>query len=135
MLEVVDNQLRLDFAIKFLIRYDEDSSWPACILWTDEAHFKLTGNVNSKNCVHFADKNRHNVFASPLHNEKGLCGITSTFILGPYFFEEVADGDLQTWTVKSARYLDMLTHYAIPELKQQMFYLMLCGSKMALLPI
>ena len=36
----------------FLIRYDEDSRWPLMILWTDEAHFILTGNVNSKNWVH-----------------------------------------------------------------------------------
>ena len=74
MLEAVDNQLWLYFAIKFLICYDEDSSWPTCILWTDKAHFKLTGNVNSKYCVHWADKNRHDVFASPLHNEKD-CGV------------------------------------------------------------
>ena len=42
MLETGDNQLRLDFANKFLIRYDEDSSWPLRILWTDEADFALT---------------------------------------------------------------------------------------------
>ena len=36
MLEEGDNQLRLDFANKFLIRYDEDSCKPLCILWTDE---------------------------------------------------------------------------------------------------
>ena len=47
------------------------------------------------------------------------CGITSTFILGPYFFEEVTAGDLQTCTVTSARYLDMLTRYAIPALQRQ----------------
>ena len=46
-------------------------------------------------------------------------GITSTFILVPYFFEEVTDGDLQTYTVTSARYLDTLTHFAIPELQRQ----------------
>ena len=41
------------------------------------------------------------------------------FILGPYFFEEITDGDLQTCTVTSARYLDMLTQYAIPKLQRQ----------------
>ena len=61
------------------------------------------------------------MFTSPLQDEKVTvwCGITRTFILGPYFFEEVTDGDLQTCTVTSARYLDMLTHYAIPELQRQ----------------
>ena len=70
MLEVGDNQSRLDFANKFLIRYDEDSSWPLCILWTDEAHFTLTGKVNTKNCVCWADNNPLDVFVSPLHDEK-----------------------------------------------------------------
>ena len=54
MLEEGDNQLRLGFANKFPIRYDEDSSWPLRILWTDDEHFMLTGNMNSKNCVHWA---------------------------------------------------------------------------------
>ena len=118
MLEAGDNQFRLDFANKFLIRNEEESSWSLLILGTDEAHFILTGNLNSKNCAHWADNNPHGVFASPLHDEKVTmwCIITSTFILGPYFFEEVTDGYLQTCTVTSARYLDMLTHYAILEL-------------------
>ena len=78
----------------------------------------LTGNVNSKNCVH---NNPHDLFASPLHYKKVTvwCGITSSFILGPYFFEEVTVGDLQMCTVTSAHYLDMLTHHAISELQRQ----------------
>ena len=52
MLEARANHLRLDFANKFLILYDEDISWPLHILWTDEAHFTWIGNVNSKNWVH-----------------------------------------------------------------------------------
>ena len=71
MLETGDNQLCLDFANKFLIRFDEGSSWHLRILWTDHvAHFTLTGNVNSKNFVHGADSNPHDVFSSPLHDEK-----------------------------------------------------------------
>ena len=110
MLEAGDNQLRLDFTNIFLIRYDEDSSWPLRILWTDEAHFTLTNNVNSKNCVHWADNNPHDMFARPLQNEKVTvwCSITGTFILGPEFFGDVTDGDLQTCTVMSTRYLDRI---------------------------
>ena len=121
MLEARDNQLRLDFANKFLIRYDEDSSWPLCILWTDEAHFTLTGNLNSKNCVYWANSNPHDVIASHLNDEKvtAWCGITSTFIFGHYWFEEVTNGNLKRCTVSTACYLDMLTHYAIPQLQQQ----------------
>ena len=39
-------KIPLDFANKFLIDYDEDSSWPLRILWAEEAHFTLTGNRN-----------------------------------------------------------------------------------------
>ena len=51
---------------------------------TDEVHFTLTGNMNSKNCAHWADSDPHHVFASPLHDEN-----MTMFILGSYFFEEV----------------------------------------------
>ena len=47
------------------------------------------------------------------------CGVTSSFILGLYFSKEVTDGDLKTCIVTSARYLDMLIHYAIPKLQRQ----------------
>ena len=110
MLEAGDNQLWLDFANKFFIRYDEDSSWPLRILWSDKAHFTLTGNVNSKNCVHWADKNPHVVFATLLHDENVWCGTTVTFILGPYFFEEVVDGDQHTCTITLSRHVNSLCH-------------------------
>ena len=71
MLEAGDNQFRLDFANKFLIRNDEDSNCPLRILWTKEGHLTLTGNLNSKSCAHWADNNSHDVFAIPLHGGKG----------------------------------------------------------------
>ena len=97
-------------------------------------HFTLTGNVNLKNCVPWADNNPQNVFAIPLHDEKTTvwCGITSTFTLSSYYFQENTDGDLQTCKVASAHYLDTLTHYAIPELQRQNALLKLYGCKMAL---
>ena len=56
-----------------------------------------------------------------MHDEKVTVwyGITSMFILCPWFFEDVADGNMQTCTVMSARYRGMLSHYAIPELQWQ----------------
>ena len=86
------------------------------------AHFTREKILNkSGNWVHWEDNNPHDVLAPPLHDEKVSvwCGITCTFILGPYFFKEVTDGDLQTCTVTSARYLDMLTHYVISETQLQ----------------
>ena len=60
-LESGDNQHPVDFAIFFLIRYDKISRCQLQILWTDEAHFKLTGNVSSKNCFHWVEENPHGV--------------------------------------------------------------------------
>ena len=68
MLEAGDNQLPLDFANKYIIRYDEGNSWPFRILRTDERHFTLTGNVNSKICVHWPDSIPQDVFARLLHD-------------------------------------------------------------------
>ena len=70
MLEMGDNQLRLDFANKFLIRYDEDRSWPLRILWTDEEHFALIDNVNSKKCVYWEDNNSYNASLQVHHTMK-----------------------------------------------------------------
>ena len=95
----------------------------------------LFGNVNLKNCVHWVDNNPHRVLTSPLHDEKVTmwCGISSTFILSPYFFEEVTDGNLQTCTVTSAYYEDMLTHVPFLNYNGKILYLKMCGCKMALL--
>lgn len=121
MLQLTDFQLRLNFANEYLIRYDEDDSFPLQILWTDEAHFTLSGSVNSKNCVHWAEKNPHEIFASPLHEAKVTvwCGITGSFVIGPYFFEEVTPKGLKTCSITSQRYETMLNNYLIPQLQQR----------------
>ena len=62
--------MKYDISIDFITSYDEDSSWPIRILWTNEAHFTLIGNMYSKNCVCWADNNPRDVFASPLQDEK-----------------------------------------------------------------
>ena len=67
MLEPGDPQQRLDFANELLLRYVADNDWPLRIVWTDEAHFTLHGNINTNNCVHWAG------------DESSRCG-TSTII-------------------------------------------------------
>ena len=90
MLESRDKYLLIDFANIFLIHYDEDISWPLSILWTNEAHFMLNDNVNSKNCVHRADNNPHDEFA------KRDCAVWYNEYVHPraLLFEDVTDGDL-----------------------------------------
>ncbi|GFV29120.1 uncharacterized protein TNCV_4601521 [Trichonephila clavipes] len=45
-----DREKRLTFALTFLARVEVDASWPWKILWSDEAHFHLSGTVNTHNC-------------------------------------------------------------------------------------
>ena len=52
ILEHGDPQQRLDLANEFLLLYDVDNDWPLRIQWTDEVHFILHSNINTKNCVH-----------------------------------------------------------------------------------
>ncbi|GBM86759.1 hypothetical protein AVEN_27526-1 [Araneus ventricosus] len=88
MLQAEEHQLLLDFTNGFLIRYNADNSRPLRIRWADEAHFSLTDNVNSKNCVHWAVSNPNDVVTLPLHEEKVTvwCGMTNA---SPHFFQKI----------------------------------------------
>lgn len=120
MLEPGDPQQRLDFANEFLLRYDADNDWPLRILWTDEAHFTLNGSINTKNCVHWGETNHHAVAPVPLFDAKvtAWCGITATFVLGPFFFEETTPTGPATCSVTGLRYAAMLKNYVLPELRR-----------------
>jgi len=55
----------------------------------------------------------------PLNDEKVTvwCGFTSSFILGPYFFEQEQNG--QPVTVNGARYHEMLENFVLPALRDR----------------
>ena len=74
---------------------------------TDEAHFHLKSEVNKQNYRIWASENPRVIHEHPLHALKVTvwCGITSSRIIGPYFFEDV-DGN--TVTVNGNRYRQML---------------------------
>ena len=103
MLQLEDPQLHIDFANEFLIRYDAGNNWPLHILRTDGTHFNLNGNMNTKNCMRWADTNIHAVAPVPLFDAKVTvwCGISGTILLGPYFFEEATLRGFVTCSVTS----------------------------------
>lgn len=113
----MDEQLRPDLANIFLVRYDEENRWTPNTLWTDEVHFSFTGNINTKNCVHWADKNAHDVEPTPLHEAKVTvwCGITGTFVLGEYFFEEFTSTGMNSCSVSGTHCKIMFLNYVIPK--------------------
>jgi transposase len=116
-----DTHLRYVFALRAIVIMETEENWLYNILWTDEAHFSISGHVNTKNCVVWADQNPHRLHSRPLFSPRITvwCGFTSNFILGPYFFEEQrANGTVHTVTVTGARYLDLLQTFIIPQLQQ-----------------
>ncbi|GBN75089.1 hypothetical protein AVEN_240980-1 [Araneus ventricosus] len=61
------------------------------IFWTDEAHFRIHGYVNTQICRIWATKNPFVYQLVPLHSEKVTvsCGFTASFIEGIFFFKEI----------------------------------------------
>lgn len=116
-----DREMRLTFALTFLARVEVDASWPWQIMWSDEAHFHLSGTVNTHNCRIWDTTNPRTFQEIPLHSPKVTvwCGFTATFILGPFFFEEVTPNGLQTCTVTANRYKRMLETFVVPHLQQR----------------
>ncbi len=111
---------RLNYAHWMLNKVETTPGWLHNVLWSDEAHFSLDGLVNTHNCRIWLAENPKAVQGIPLHSPKVTvwCGFTSTFILGPYFFE---DEQLRTTTVTGCRYEDMLRTQIIPNLRQHDF--------------
>jgi len=82
------------------------------ILFSDEAHFWLSGYANKQNCRIWAEE----VKELPLHPDKTTvwCGLWAGGIIGPYFFKNEAS---QNVTVNGTRYHAMTTDYLLPEIE------------------
>ena len=65
-----DPHLRIDFANEFLMRYNVNDDWHFRILWTEESHFNLNGNMNTKNCMQYVDMKPHTVAPVPVFDAK-----------------------------------------------------------------
>ena len=80
LLQDGDKEVRKTFALQLLARMVVGVTWPRNILWTDEAHFCLNGQVNTHNCRISAAENPHAVFVKccfskgfPLHTGNNMC--------------------------------------------------------------
>ena len=94
--------------------------WPENILLTDEAHFTLESAVNTQNCRIWDSTKSLVVHQRPLHSAylTVWCGFTSTFILGPFFFERITPRGPIRYTVTSASYENILMQRVIPALQK-----------------
>ncbi|GFS92214.1 uncharacterized protein TNCV_1113371 [Trichonephila clavipes] len=84
-----DTAQREAFAKWAFSKMEQDPTWVFNILWTDEAHFSLHGDVNNHNCRIWATSNPREYTQKPLHSPKvtAWCGFMGSFIIGPFFFE------------------------------------------------
>lgn len=96
-----DQDRRVEFAETFLEMVDRDASLVDRIWWSDEAMFKLNGQINRHNCVYWAIENPRMV-CERFVSQRGVtvwAAISSQGIIGPFFFDDTVNGE---------NYLDML---------------------------
>lgn len=107
-----DHATRLQFCERLLDEIESNDFPIDKVLFTDEAHFYLHGDVNTQNMRYWSSENPRIIQEKPLHSPKVTVwmGIASFDIIGPYFFEETVNGD---------RYRDMLATFVVPELKRR----------------
>jgi len=102
---------RLSFCEEMLQAIREDETLLSHIVWTDEAHFHLSGEVNRHNCRYWSKDNPHHTVSSPMYSAKTTvwCGIWSGGVIGPIFFDE---------TITGQSYLAMLKEQLLPMLQR-----------------
>ncbi len=109
-----DYQKRKSFSEKMLDKIENDEIDADKILFTDEAHFHLTGAVNKQNTRYWAPTgdNPQAIEEKPLHEQRVTvwAGVAAWGIVGPFFF----DGNVNT-----ARYAEMLNTFLIPTLRRR----------------
>lgn len=117
-LEVGDPARRLAFAQSFLAQLAVDADYLDRVLWTDEAHFYLSGQVNKRNCQIWSAENPRAILQKPLHDQKLTVwiGFTAEYLIGPYFF---VDDRGRAVSVNGDRYLEMLDTFVSFQLNER----------------
>ena len=98
----VDRQRRVEMAEWF----EQHPEILENVWFTDEAHFWLSGQVNSHNAVHWGRNRPDEVMHKPLHSKKVTVWAAMRKgqpLIGPFFFE---DENENTVSVTSERYID-----------------------------
>lgn len=101
---VPDFQRRLQFCLWARERLDNNQNFFRNVLFSDEATFHNTGELNRHNCVYWSQENPHWVRAINHQQRWSLttwCGIVNGYLIGPYFFDNHVNGQ---------NYLNFLTN-------------------------
>ena len=102
---------RMTFCEEIVELLDSDADFLNKLVFTDEAHFHLSGEVNRHNLRYWAAENPDFVLTQPLHSPRVTvwAGVWAGGFLGPIFFNE---------TINGSRYLEMLRDEVLPRLKE-----------------
>lgn len=84
---------RQQFSGQILALLDSNQTVIDHILWSDESVFYLSGTVSRHNDVRWGPENPHEQNQVPHSNQSVMvwCGLTSTNLVGPHFFEGPVD--------------------------------------------
>lgn len=114
-LKPADHSLRRTFADWILESQAGDAQFCKKIIFSDEAHFHLSGYVNKQNCRIWGEENPRVMQEVSMHPQRVTvwCGFWAGGVIGPYFFEN-REGD--ALTVNGVRYREMIENFCWPEL-------------------
>ena len=89
---------------QFSVKVEGSSTYLKNVIFSDEAHFHLSGHVNSQNAIYWTNENPNSTIETPQTKEKVtvLMGIGYQGVFGPFFFE---DQDCERETIKTANYI------------------------------
>jgi len=109
-LDATDIALRNDMCEWFIEKFLTNEHFAHSIWFSDEAHFTLSGAINSKNTVYWGKSRPPFVNQRPLHDKKctAWMALSSHGLIGPFFFE---DGEGNTVTVTAERYVKVMTKF------------------------
>ena len=109
-LTATDMQKRVEMCHWFQNRIEGDPDFLNHVWFSDEAHFMLSGHVNSKNNVFWGTQAPEEVLQRPLYSLKctAWVAISKHGIIGPYWFE---DENEKALTVTKERYIVVLNKF------------------------
>lgn len=105
-----DHLMRRNFAEWAFEKLKANPLFYRKIIFSDEAHFWLSGFVNKQNCRIWSEENPHAIHETRLYPPKLTvwCGLWTEGVIGPYFFEN--ENGIAV-TVNGERYRNMITDY------------------------
>lgn len=106
-----DLERRIGFCERMMALIDVRPIFPYQIVFTDEATFTLTGEVNNQNFRLWSDENPNWVRETHTQYPQKInvwCGIIDGYLIGPFFFEE---------NLNAQRYEILLVDQIIPAIR------------------